>query len=800
MINLRQGQNPLLFLNCIIFIYCFSILGMYLTENNLHHLWSNTYLFLLIIVNSLIAIYLTIRQYHLIFIAYFCLFFLLGMLRIQLVFNLPDNNISHYDNQEITVIGKICQAPTIRQDDHGIYHLTYIVDTNYVEQQQKLLSSTGKIYLYQQSEQQPALGQINDTICATGKIFLIHNYHNPGLINRELMAREQHIYASLSIGKRNLKILTHDNSFSLTKSITEIQQQFITYLQNTISTNNASMLYAMIFGGYNNIDDNILKAYTITGIIHILSVSGSHISVLALFLLYLGKLFHLPRSLNFILLITVISLYTIFCGASIPVLRASIMGLLSITALFLGRLSTARHLLSIITLLFLLCDPLLLFNISFQLSFTSTAGLIYLLPLLRSLLNKLPSFIADNLALTLSAQIFTLPIISWYFNTFSLSSLIANFLIVPLLELLIIISLMAVIFSFNLTSISNILFLFADFVLSYCNQFILYLAKIPLANIYIATFNIFASLIYYLIISLSLNLKSRHYLYIKLLQYKFYFICLCIILCSLILFLFNQPKALQLHFIDVGQGDACLIITPQNHSVLIDTGGSLNSDYDIGTRVDIPYLHHYGITSIDYLILSHLDADHSGGAISILQKIPVKHLIISNEGLSNYAQALQLPLNNPILNNAIVAKENMSFSLDNVNFQFLQPDIKQLKSSNEASNVLKLTYHNFSALFTGDLPQTSEHKLIASHPHLQSTILKIAHHGSKTSSSEEFLHAVNPQLAIISVGKYNHFNHPSPEVLTRLQQLSINTLRTDEQGAIVISSDGYKFSIQTYLP
>ena len=389
MINLRQGQHPLLFLNCIIFIYCLSILGMYLTKNNLHHLWSNTYLFLLIIVNSLIAIYLTIRQYHLTFIAYFCLFFLLGILRIQLVFNLPNDNISYYDNQEITVIGKICQIPTIRQDDHGIYHLTYIIDTNYVQQQQ-LLSSTGKIYLYQQSEQQPTLGQINDTIRANGKLFLIHNYHNPGLINREVMAREQHIYASLSIGKRDLKILTHDNSFSLTKSIAEIQQQIITYLQNTISKNNASMLYAMIFGGYNNIDDDILEAYTITGIIHILSVSGSHISLLALFLLYLGKLLHLPRSLNFILLIAVISLYTIFCGASIPVLRASIMGLLSITALFLGRLSTARHLLSIITLLFLLFDPLLLFNISFQLSFASTAGLIYLIPLLRPILNKLP--------------------------------------------------------------------------------------------------------------------------------------------------------------------------------------------------------------------------------------------------------------------------------------------------------------------------------------------------------------------------------------------------------------------------
>lgn len=287
--------------------------------------------------------------------------------------------------------------------------------------------------------------------------------------------------------------------------------------------------------------------------------------------------------------------------------------------------------------------------------------------------------------------------------------------------------------------------------------------------------------------------------YIKLINYKFLCLsCSCILIISII-FISTKPPTLQIHFIDVGQGDACLIITPNHHSILIDTGGSINSDYDIGTHIDIPYLHHYKITSLDYLILSHLDKDHSGDANSILQKIPVKHLIISKEGLENYANELQIPINNPILENAIVAKENMSFSLDNINFQFLQLDNNLLKSSNEASNVIKLTYHNFSALFTGDLPQQDELNLISANKNLQANVLKIAHHGSNTSSSEEFLRAVKPQLAIISVGKYNHFNHPSPDVIARLHQLSINILRTDENGAIIISTDGYKFSTQTYI-
>ena len=164
----------------------------------------------------------------------------------------------------------------------------------------------------------------------------------------------------------------------------------------------------------------------------------------------LGKFLHLPRFFNLILLLILIIFYTILCGASVPVMRASIMGLLSIIALYLEEKSTAQHLLSIIALILLLFDPLLLFNISFQLSFASTSGLVYLMPILRSKLNKLklPSLLTDNLALTMSAQIFAFPIIVWYFTSLSLSSLLANLIIIPLLEILIILGLIAFILGF----------------------------------------------------------------------------------------------------------------------------------------------------------------------------------------------------------------------------------------------------------------------------------------------------------------------------------------------------------------
>ena len=140
----------------------------------------------------------------------------------------------------------------------------------------------------------------------------------------------------------------------------------------------------------------------------------------------------------------------------------------------------------------------------------------------------------------------------------------------------------------------------------------------------------------------------------------------------------------------------------------------------------------------------------------------------------------------------------MQFNLDGVNFIFLNPINTQSNSANEKSNVIKMTYHNFSALFTGDLPKEGEQDLLQAQNNLQSTILKVAHHGSKTSSCQEFLTAVRPQFAIISAGKYNSFGHPHNEVIERLNALPTKILRTDLNGAIIFTTDGYSMQVQTF--
>lgn len=157
---------------------------------------------------------------------------------------------------------------------------------------------------------------------------------------------------------------------------------------------------------------------------------------------------------------------------------------------------------------------------------------------------------------------------------------------------------------------------------------------------------------------------------------------------------------------------------------------------------------------------------------------------------------LRLPPDSPVLQNSITAKEGMAFSLDGIDFKILHSGEG---SGNDASNVIKLMYRDFSVLFTGDISQSGESELLKKQHDLQSTVLKTAHHGSKTSSSDEFLRAVQPRFAVISAGLYNSFGHPHEEVLRRLDALPAEVLRTDESGAVVFITDGRKMTVETHL-
>lgn len=708
----RYGQNPLSFINILIFIYG---LGIYSAKNNILHCG---YPFLVLGITIVIAVTAILykKWYGCLFLLFFI--FILGTVRGDMYFQPSPRNIVNYVNQNYPLYGIIAEEPRIKTEDDQ-QKITYVVQAEkLVTTAKHPLPVTGKVYLHTVLPPEGSPGKIGDVIYADGKIKRITSYRNPGLIDQELAARTQGIYARYTAYTAAPEFYPGTHLLPIHQWAWELREKILSCFLEHLPADNAYILYAMLFGGYRGIAPETVEAFTATGIVHILSVSGSHISLLAGFILIICKLLKLKIALQLLILSLAIFLYALLCGFVPPVIRASVMGLMTVVALALGRTKDGKHLLSLTALVMLLVNPLLLFNISFQLSFAATAGLIYIMPSLYKALDFLPRPLAGGLALTLAAQLATAPLLAWYFNTLSLSSLLANLISVPILEFIILLGLNTTILLFILPFLAVKLLTFINQLLNLANLITFKLAALPLGTVFLPTMSIAFIVIYYLIIALLLKETFRRHC--RKLFREHSLICLTVfsLACCYSLLLYYQPRPLALHFIDVGQGDAALIITPHRHAIVIDTGGtaytnprhqSSASGFDIGTRVIVPYLRHYGINKVDYLILSHSHADHIGGAAGLIAKLPTRQLILSDEPLQLYNGALAAPSAAPLVKNLIRAHAPQSFILDGVRFTVLYPPADNKKrQGNAASNVVKLSYGNFSALFTGDLEKEGE--------------------------------------------------------------------------------------------
>ena len=242
------------------------------------------------------------------------------------------------------------------------------------------------------------------------------------------------------------------------------------------------------------------------------------------------------------------------------------------------------------------------------------------------------------------------------------------------------------------------------------------------------------------------------------------------------------PKDLKIYFIDVGQGDSCLIITPNNKKILID-GGEGDTD------VLLSYLLDRRIKAIDYIMISHFDSDHCNGLIEVIQKLKIKNILISKQAYfcDEYKNIAKI-INSKKIKVTFV-KQGDKLNIDkNIKLDIFYPPGKlEYEDLNNNSIVAKLSYNKFTILFTGDIEKSEENILNKyNQKELESTVIKIAHHGSKTSSSEEFIKAVKPKIALIGVGKNNKFGHPNVEVLERLRNVKCKIYRTDEMGEIEI--------------
>lgn len=752
----------------------------------------------------LLSVYGCYRAQTWTWLAFVLAFFFVGFLRFMAADKLPDTDISHFAKETVKIEGTLREVPRLTEDNQGRKKQRYLLDVTKVKPQgQEWQVAGGGLYVYASEREAPAV-RIGDKVTATGKVRSPHGYQNPGQLDTKMLLKSQGISASLSAGKQGIKVVPMDTA-AFARKLAEVRRHYRESMEQVMPKSDAAAIFAMLFGGYDGVKPELVDSFTLTGIVHILSVSGSHISLLAAVMAGLGALLRLPKTVTAVLVVALIVVYSLLAGAVPPVIRSAIMGGLAFVALALDRERDARRILLLTGLVMLLISPLLFFHISFQLSFLATAGLLYLAPVWQKYFRErgCNAYIAAGLSITLAAQLATLPILAWYFNQLSLSSLIANLVVVPLVEMIIVLGLFAGVVAFILPFAGSVVFACGSLLLGVVTEMTVKIAALPASAIWIPSMNFAWGLLYYLLLGLFLlNAQQREKLWDGIKKRRN---ALSVALLVAVVFVVSvqlaKPKEMQVHFIDVGQGDAALVITPGGHAFMFDVGGTRDGNFDIGAKVDVPYLLHYGVLKLDGIFLSHAHEDHAAGCGSILRKIPVAQVITADEGILDYARSMKLGDNDPLLHKFHTARQGERMTVDGVTFEVLfAPPLQEgdNKTGNEASNVYRVSYGKASFLFTGDLTKEKEAQLLAEGINPASSVLKIGHHGSDTSSSPEFLQAVKPQFGVFCVGADNSFGHPKPAVVQRFKEQGIKTLRTDENGAVVFYTDGERMRVETY--
>ena len=601
------------------------------------------------------------------------------------------------------------------------------------------------------------------------------------------------IYGTISINS-NIRVIKHNNLNLLYRSSYKLRNMIINAV-NKIFPDEAKGVFLGILIGYDEyITDDIKENFSNSSLSHLLAVSGTHISYIILGVVFFLKILKVPKKECKIITCVFLLFYLYIINFTSSVTRAVIMSVISILQMVLYRKQDTLTTISFSVFLVLISNPYKILNIGFLLSYAGTIGIIlFISEFNHSPKNNIKKLFKKMYTVTLSAWILVFPIILYNFNSFStlflISNLIAGIIIGPIIIiglLIIFLSLINLKLSFAIVKFYNVLLI----ILIKATEFI---SNIPISNIYVKTPNIILIIVYYfliLIISLIIKIKksNRQFLKTKLndlifnvknkiIKNKINITFLIIMLFILISFFYCIPKDLKINFIDVGQGDSTLVTTPLNKKILIDGGG--NENYDVGKNILFPYLLDRGITKIDYIVISHFDIDHYKGLEYIMKNLKVKNAIISKqpENSQNYQSFLKIVKEKKI--NVIVVNKGDKIEIEkDLYFYILWPDNNKFIMENTLNNnslVFKLYYKSFSMLFTGDIEEIAEQKILKEYENniniIKSTILKVAHHGSKTSSIQDFINRVKPKISLIGVGEKNKFGHPNDVVLERLKVL-----------------------------
>ena len=641
-------------------------------------------------------------------------------------------------------------------------------------------------------------------IVVTGSYLKGQDKRNPGGFDYNSYLKSKGITGIMNINDYADIVIIDEDAYVFKNIIFQTRKYINEQLRLLHTEQTASLLRGLLLADRKEIDKETNIQFINSGVVHVLAVSGLHVGFIALIIIILFGRFNI--FLRSVLTILGLLAFMFLTGAPPSVFRATIMALVIIVAFLTNRTTNIFNSLAIAALIILIVNPYEIYSPGFQLSFSAVMAIGAIYPRLSRVINnlsiksKIARYVLLFLGVSFSAQLGTLPFTIFYFGKLSVIALLTNIVVIPAIGLIIALAVTTLIINLFLPFAASIYAVVNDLMTNLLLTFINYTGELSYSHINIPSYSIYDAIIFYFFLLMFMQFIFSNYLK------NSFILVLILTVANVYIFstLDNSPllpdNKLSVFMIDVGQGDAILVKTPNEKTILIDAGLATYY-FDYGESVILPLLDFIGINKLDYGFVSHLDLDHYGGFVSLIQNDKILEIykptldstLVMDVRFETFLRERGVKIN--YYNSQELDFENCRIYVLSNN----ETNEVYKLSSNNRSGILKLVYGNSSFLFTGDAESRVENIFLNDYQNfLDVDVLKIGHHGSRTSTTEKFLSYTSPKYALISSGIKNRFGHPHPSVISRLTNKDIRIFRTDELGAVLLISDGENIVVKEW--